>query len=146
MLVQRNWKLCGHPGPPTTVITANGEVQTSEEAQVDVHDLELFVTMQILEDMPAVLSLGKLCEEHRYSYEWASDEKPQLTKHGKILCNTENFVPTVFPRLSTGSSRSSASSSSTSLPQDTYDDTSSSSATKRSDEMGTFQYVQGVSV
>ena len=49
---------------PATVITANGEVQTSEEAQEYVHDLELFVTVQILQDTPAVLSSGKLCEEH----------------------------------------------------------------------------------
>ena len=49
---------------PETVVTANGEVQTHEEATVYVHDLELFVTAQILEDTPAVLSLGKLCEEH----------------------------------------------------------------------------------
>ena len=49
---------------PTTVVTANGEVQTNEEAQVCVHDLDLFVTVQILDDTPAVLSLGKLCEEH----------------------------------------------------------------------------------
>ena len=41
---------------PTTVITANGEVQTREEAQVYVHDRELFVTVQILDDTPAVLS------------------------------------------------------------------------------------------
>ena len=34
----------------TAVITANGEVQTSEEAQVHVHDLDLFVTVQIPED------------------------------------------------------------------------------------------------
>ena len=45
---------------PTTVITANGKVQTSEEAQVYVHDLELFVTVQIPEVTPAVLSLVKL--------------------------------------------------------------------------------------
>ena len=45
----------------TTVITANGEVQTHEGAQLHVHDLELFVTVQILEDTPATLSLGKLC-------------------------------------------------------------------------------------
>ena len=31
---------------PTTVITANGAVQTSEKAQVYVHDLDLFVTLQ----------------------------------------------------------------------------------------------------
>ena len=29
---------------PTTVVTANGEVQTNEEAQVYVHDIELIVT------------------------------------------------------------------------------------------------------
>ena len=53
---------------PTTVTTANGEVQTNEEATENVHDLELFVTVQLLEDTPAVLSSGKLCEEHGYSY------------------------------------------------------------------------------
>ena len=40
-----------------TVVTANGEVQTNEEAQVHVRDLHLFVTVQLLEDTPAVLSL-----------------------------------------------------------------------------------------
>ena len=38
---------------PTVVLTANGEVQTNEEAQVCVHALDLFVTVQILEDAPA---------------------------------------------------------------------------------------------
>ena len=36
-------------------------------AQVYVHDLDLFVTVQIVADTLAVLSLGKLCEEHGYS-------------------------------------------------------------------------------
>ena len=54
---------------PTTVVTASGEVQTNEEAQVYVHDLDLFVTVQILDDTPAVLPLGKLCEEHGYTDE-----------------------------------------------------------------------------
>ena len=48
-------------------------------------------------------------------------------------CNTENFVPTVVPGISRCSSSSSASKSSTSLPQDTSDDTSSSPAQTRSD-------------
>ena len=47
---------------PTVVLTANGEVHTHEEAQVFVHDLSQFVTMQLLEQTPAVLSLGKLCK------------------------------------------------------------------------------------
>ena len=48
---------------PTTVVTANGEVVTKEEATVYVRELDLFVTVMLLEDSPAVLSLGKLCEE-----------------------------------------------------------------------------------
>ena len=58
----------------TTVVTAKGEVQTNEETQVFVHELDLFVTVHILDGTPAVLSLGKLCEEHGYSCEW-----PHLT-------------------------------------------------------------------
>ena len=33
---------------PTVVLIAIGEVQTHEEAQVFVHDLNLFVTVQLL--------------------------------------------------------------------------------------------------
>ena len=55
---------------PTTVVTENGEVQTNEEAQVYVKDHDLFVTVQVLDETPAVLSLGMLCSEHDCSYEW----------------------------------------------------------------------------
>ena len=65
---------------PTTVITANGEVQTHEEATVHVKELDIFLTMKVLEDTPAVLSLGKLCDENGYSYEWINCQKPHLTK------------------------------------------------------------------
>ena len=54
---------------PTIVITANGEVQTHEEATVYVKELNIFLTMKVLENTPAALSLGKLCDEHGYSYE-----------------------------------------------------------------------------
>ena len=69
----------------TVVLTANGEVHTHEEAQVFVHELNQFVTVQLLEETPAVLSLGKLCEDHRYAYEWVSGQKPRLTKEGKTI-------------------------------------------------------------
>ena len=101
---------------PTTVITANGEVQTNEEAQVFVYDLDLFVTVQILADTPAVLSLGKLCEDHGYSYEWTTSQKPHLIRNGRRThCNTENSVPIVI--VIPGSSTGSSSSSPTSSPQ-----------------------------
>ena len=49
---------------PTTVMTANKEVQTREEATVYVKQLDLFVKVLLLEETPTVLSLGKLCEDH----------------------------------------------------------------------------------
>ena len=92
---------------PTTVTTANGEVQTHEEATVYVKELDKFLTMKVLEDTPAVLSLGKLCDEHGYSNEWINGQKPHLIKNGiRIQCNTENFVPIAVPGLSTSSSSS----------------------------------------
>ena len=78
-------------------ITANGEVQTHEEATAHVKELDIFLTMKVLEDTPAVLSLGKLCDEHGYSYEWINGQKPHLIKNGiRTQCNTENFVPIVL--------------------------------------------------
>ena len=60
-----------------------------------VHDLESFVTVQILEDALAAPSLGKLCEDHGYSCEWTRGQKPHFTKvDRKIQCNTKkNSVP-----------------------------------------------------
>ena len=63
---------------PTTVITANGEVQKHQEAIVYVKELDIFLTMKVLENTPAVLSLGKLFDENGYSYEWINGQKPHL--------------------------------------------------------------------
>ena len=59
------------PEHPRVVSTARliETRQTFEEAHIYVHDLGLFVTVQLLDETPAVLSLGKLCEDHGYSYE-----------------------------------------------------------------------------
>ena len=84
---------------PTTVITADGKVQTSEEPQVNVHDHQASSAKNTVPPTrgPVV-------------------KKPHLTKNGiRILWNTEYVVPIVVPALSPSSS---ASSSSTSLPQD----------------------------
>ena len=67
---------------PTMVITANGEVQTHEEATVYVKELDFFLTMKVLENTPAVLSLGKLCDENGYSYEWITGQNHISFKTG----------------------------------------------------------------
>ena len=106
---------------PTIVITANGEVQTHEEGTVYVKELYIFLTMK-------VLSLGKLCDENGYSYEWINGQKPHLIKDGiRIICNTENFVPIVVPGLSSSSSGSS-STLRTSMKQESHFSSSSSSS------------------
>ena len=113
---------------PTIVITANGEVQTHEEAIVYVKELDIFLTMKVLDNTPAVLSLGKLCDENGYSYEWINGQKPHLIKDGiRIICNTENFVPIVVPGLSSSSS-SSSSTSPTPMKQESHSSSSSSSS------------------
>ena len=79
----------------------------TEEATVYVKEMDLFVTVNLLEDTPAVLSLGTPCEDHGYSYEWTSGQKPQLIKDGRqIKCSTENYVPIVVLGLSASSSSS----------------------------------------
>ena len=121
---------------PTIVITANGEVQTHEEAIVYVKELEMFLTMKVLENTPAVLSLGKLCDENGYSYEWINSQKPHLIKDGiRKICNTENFVPIVVPGLSSSSSASS-SSSRTPIKQESHSSSSSSSSSPDSPTVG----------
>ena len=114
---------------PTIVRTTNGELQTHEEATVYVKELEIFFIVKVLENTPAVLSLGKLCDENGYSYEWINGQKPHLIKNGiRIPCNTENFVPIVVPGLSTSSSSGSHPSTSMTLSrQERHCSTSSSS-------------------
>ena len=95
---------------PNVVLTENGEVHTHEEAQLFVHDLNQFVTVQLLEETPAVFSQDKLCKDHGYSHEWVSSQGPRLTKNVKnTICKTDNFVPLVVPRLSVNSDSSSSS-------------------------------------
>ena len=115
---------------PTIVITANGEVQTHEEATVYAKELDIFLTMKVLENTPVVLSLGKLCDENGYSYEWINGQNTHIIQNGiRIQCTTENFVPIVVPGLSTSSSSSSyLSTSRTPSRQERHCSTSSSSS------------------
>ena len=120
---------------PTIVITANGEVQTHEEAVVYVKVMDIFLTMKVLDNTPAVLSLGKLFDENGYSYEWINGQKPHLINDGtRISCNNENFVPIVVPGLSSSSSGSS-SSSRTPMKQESPSSSSSSSFSPTVGEM-----------
>ena len=86
---------------------------------VYVKESDLFVTIMLLEETPAVLSLGKLCEDHGYTCHRTRSQKPHLTKNGNgIDCNISNYVPFVVPGLSTISFTTPTPTSSTSSSQD----------------------------
>ena len=98
---------------PTVVMTANGEVPAKEGATVYVRELDLFVTVMLLEN--------NIFEEFGYSGHWTSGQKPHLIKKGKKFhCDTSNHVPFVVPDLSTSSFSSSTSPISSS--QETVND------------------------
>ena len=99
-----------------------------------VRELDLFVTVMLLEDTAAVLSLRKLCEDDGYTYHWTSGQKPHLTKNGKkINCKRSNCVPfVVLPCLSTSFSTSPSPTSSTSSSQD-FGISTENPATERSE-------------
>ena len=85
--------------------------------------------MKVFENTPTVLSLGKLCDENGYSYEWINGQKPHLIENGiRVPCNTENFVLFVVPGVSNSSSGSDSSTSRTLSRQGRHCSTSSSSS------------------
>ena len=105
-----------------------------------VKELDIFLTMKVLDNTPAVLSLGKLCDENGYSYEWINGQKPHLLKNGiRIQCNTENFVPLVVRGLSTSSSSSSCHSTSRTPSRQGRHSSSSSSASSSSPTVSEIQ-------
>ena len=80
-----------------------------KKRQYTVKQLD-FVKVMFLEETPAVLSLGELCEDHGYTYHWISGQKPHLTRNGKrIDCKTWHHVPFVVLGLSASSSSTTPS-------------------------------------
>ena len=53
-----------------------------------------------MQESPAVLSLGDLCEENGYSYEWHPGQPSYLIKNGRnIGCRTDNHMLLVVPSV-----------------------------------------------
>ena len=97
-----------------------------------------FLSMKVLDNTPAVLSLGQLCDENGYSYEWINGQKPHLINNGiRIICNTENFVPIVVPDLSSSFSGSSTSRTPLRLKSRSPSHSSTSSSSPTASEIQT---------
>ena len=95
---------------PSTVITANGEVKTHEEATVYVWELDLFLTAKkssnIRQQCYRSESFARITDVHMMG---PMVKTPCLIQTGiRIQCNTENYVPIVVSGLSTTSSSSNS--------------------------------------
>ena len=90
-----------------------------------VNDLDLFVTVQLLDDTHPVLSLGNSSKITDIPVSGLVVHNHILLETaGKMFCRTENYLPICVLGLSTGSSSSTASTSSTSVSQNPVRDDS----------------------
>jgi hypothetical protein len=80
--------------------TANGVITARHEADVYIVELDDNVTVVLMDNAPPVLSLGKLCIENGWAYQWEPGSKaPVLTKgHKSIECPVTNMVPNIQVR------------------------------------------------
>ena len=114
---------------PTIVITANGEVQTHEEATDNVKELDIFLTVKASKTRQQSYRSESFAMNTDTLTSGSMVKNPHLIKNGiRIPCNTENFVPIVVPGLSNSSSGSGSSTSRTLSRQGSHCSTSSSSS------------------
>ena len=85
-------------GRPIPITTANGEVKVHAQVRVYVKELEIYVWAYVLDCDVAVLSLGMLCDEEGFTYQWVPNRPPTLVKDDfTVTCYPSNNVPIVFP-------------------------------------------------
>ena len=63
----------------TIVITANGEVQTHEEAIVYVKELDVFLTVKVSITRQQYCRLESFAMKNGYSYEWINGQKNHIS-------------------------------------------------------------------
>ena len=87
---------------PTTVITANGSMYATEEVIVFLKEMDMFVSVQLLEDRHSSNAVsGETLRRKEYSCEWNEGQNPNVIKNNKnVPCTCDNFVPIVGPGLS----------------------------------------------
>ena len=80
---RRTWKTCATPlaaGARTPTTSSTSPLMKKQRCMWK--DWTHSRLSKVLEDTPAVLSLGKLCDENGYSYEWINGQKTHHIKNG----------------------------------------------------------------
>ena len=82
-----------------TLNTANGYIEATQYAYVQALELDMTVKVILLEDSPAVLSLGRLCRENNFEFRWpggipSPSNGPYLMRNNKVYnLFAQNDVP-----------------------------------------------------
>ena len=85
-----SWRQWGHWEVRRRWWRPTARCKQEKKAMVHVKELDLFVTVMLLEETPAVLSLGKLCEDHGNTFHWTSGQKN--TSHQKGQENQSQYI------------------------------------------------------
>ena len=81
--------------------TANGIIIASHQAKVHVVELDLSLWAIILKDSPCLISMGKLCREHGFTFMQIGANAPFLQEGRlKVECQTHHDVPLINPLTS----------------------------------------------
>ena len=78
-------------------MTANGVTTTNEVAEINVGKLPMQTEAHVLDNTPAVFSVGKRCVEQGYSFIWPAGEIPFLIDYNanKIPLSVHDNIPYV---------------------------------------------------
>jgi hypothetical protein len=80
---------------PICFSTANGPVWASSTLPLQGVALMEEINPYVMESTPAVLSIGRRCMVHGFSFHWPAYKSPYFTKPSgeKIFCDVHAYVP-----------------------------------------------------
>ena len=82
-------------GNPLTFSTANGTTKADEDIFLHLDELDEDIEPFVLPSTPAVLSIGRRCLDHGYSFRWPAGKLPYfITPKGvKVKLIVEDYIP-----------------------------------------------------
>ena len=80
---------------PVSLLMANGVFQAVDQAKVDVPVLGIQITPYVLDESPAVVSVGQRCIDAGWSFHWPAFSRPYFKKPDgtKVKLEVQDYVP-----------------------------------------------------
>ena len=88
-----SWRSWGHQGVRRRWWRPTARCEQKKKPRYMCNNWTCSSLLCFFKKLPPVLSLGKLCGEHGYTYHWKSGQNPHLIRNGKRNdCNVSNSV------------------------------------------------------